>query len=457
MSFGFQAYALIAKGVRLVCTNSTGKNVRSVVLKTQGSGCLKDNIITVFGMSTFTCLEPVRLSISDGCVVEGFVSKSGYGSGRNIGDRQFFFVNGRPVDMPKVGKLVNELYKGANSKQYPIAIMNFSVPTQAYDVNVTPDKRKIFFSDENAILQSLREALEKIYSSNQATYSVNRVEELNEENLASNICSLLERSQLPSKQLSPDSAKVHMERDDKLCANDSSILTTAQDHITGSSGPDVTRSGGACSMIEGFALRSHGNQKKHFSVIPGRQITDSVSAKDAPLQSRSAQKGGIDNSNSLGRSNIVQMSLNKFVTVNKRKHESVDTALSEIPLLRSGPAMCRLRDNSPPKHTACPRSPDNCAELDDSNKINITEPQPGKVSSIDCVFGETEMSILFPCGDKKQRGTRGEGDASILLPCVDKTENGAMEVFNFMSSFLIKFSCMRKFVIKSYELLHKGF
>ncbi|GFS39788.1 DNA mismatch repair protein [Actinidia rufa] len=39
------AYALIAKGVRLMCTNTTGQNVKSVVLKTQGNGSLKDNII----------------------------------------------------------------------------------------------------------------------------------------------------------------------------------------------------------------------------------------------------------------------------------------------------------------------------------------------------------------------------------------------------------------------------
>ncbi|KAK4407020.1 DNA mismatch repair protein PMS1 [Sesamum angolense] len=213
------AYALIAKGVRLVCTNTAGKNVRSVVLKTQGSGSLQDNIITVFGTSTFSCLEPVTLSISDGCVVEGFISKSGYGSGRNIGDRQFFFVNGRPVDMPKVGKLVNELYRGANSRQYPIAIMSFSVPTRAYDVNVTPDKRKIFFSDESSILQSLREALEKIYSSNQASYLVNRIDEHSDDKLASNIYPQHERSQSPSKHLLPDNVPVHEEGDDGLCAD----------------------------------------------------------------------------------------------------------------------------------------------------------------------------------------------------------------------------------------------
>ncbi|PKI62808.1 hypothetical protein CRG98_016759 [Punica granatum] len=155
------AYALISKGVRIVCTNTTGRNVKSVVLKTQGRDSLRDNIITVFGVSAFNCLEPVNICISEGCKVEGFLSKSGQGSGRNLGDRQFFFVNGRPVDMPKVSKLLNELYKGANSKQYPIAIMNFTLPTGACDVNVTPDKRKLFFSDETSILYALREGLQQ--------------------------------------------------------------------------------------------------------------------------------------------------------------------------------------------------------------------------------------------------------------------------------------------------------
>ncbi|GMF31767.1 unnamed protein product [Phytophthora fragariaefolia] len=34
--------------------------------------------------------------------VEGFVSKVGAGVGRSDNDRQFFFINGRPFDLPKV-------------------------------------------------------------------------------------------------------------------------------------------------------------------------------------------------------------------------------------------------------------------------------------------------------------------------------------------------------------------
>ncbi|KAL0459661.1 UNVERIFIED_CONTAM: DNA mismatch repair protein PMS1 [Sesamum latifolium] len=353
------AYALIAKGVRLVCTNTTGKNVRSVVLKTQGSGSLQENIITVFGTSTFSCLEPVTLSISDGCVVEGFISKSGYGSGRNIGDRQFFFVNGRPVDMPKIGKLVNELYRGANSRQYPIAIMSFSVPTRAYDVNVTPDKRKIFFSDESSILQSLREALEKIYSSNQASYSVNRIDELSDDKFASNIYPRHERSQSTAKHLLPDNVLLHEEGDDGLCADGGTTPTTAQEKRRDSFGEELMQKSGACSVIDGL--------HSEFKTIR-RTIL------------------------------LIQMSLNKFVTVNKRKHESVETAISEIPHLRSGPPMDRLRDYSSPKRSAPTRSPDNSIEIDDPNKMKSIEPQQAK-STVNHVFGEACTSVLFPCGN----------------------------------------------------------
>ncbi|PIN11318.1 hypothetical protein CDL12_16081 [Handroanthus impetiginosus] len=372
------AYALIAKGVRLVCTNTSGKNVRSVVLKTQGSGSLKENIVTVFGTSTFSCLEPISLSTSDGSVVEGFVSKSGNGSGRNIGDRQFFFVNGRPVDMPKVGKLVNELYRGANSKQYPIAILNFIVPTRAYDVNVTPDKRKIFFSDESSVFQSLREALGTIYSSNQASYSVNRVDELNEDKLGS-------KNSLHSELLLPDTVVAHEEIKDTLCPDGGITCTRAQENIRDPSGEDS----GAYSVIEEFALGIHGNQKNDLSVSRDKQIMGFVSYKTdehALPQSRSTQKGS-SSVHSLGRSNTVQMSLNKFVTVNKRKLESIETALSEVPLLRNGP--------------------------------------PAGTKSADGVFGEADTSLLFPC--RKQSGARDDGDATILFPCVEKKQSGARE------------------------------
>uniref|UniRef100_A0A7I4EEC4 Uncharacterized protein n=1 Tax=Physcomitrium patens TaxID=3218 RepID=A0A7I4EEC4_PHYPA len=168
-----QAYALIAKGVRIFCTNQVGKSGRTTIVRTQGSGSVKDNIISVFGSKTAACLEPLNMEVSDGCLVEGFISRPGSGCGRASGDRQFIYVNGRPVDLPKINKLLNELYGSFNSLQKPMAFLNFILTPTAYDVNVTPDKRKVFLHTESALLTALKEALECVYTPDKYTYTVN--------------------------------------------------------------------------------------------------------------------------------------------------------------------------------------------------------------------------------------------------------------------------------------------
>ncbi|XP_024514860.1 DNA mismatch repair protein PMS1 [Selaginella moellendorffii] len=171
-----QAYALISKNVRLVCTNLVGKSSRSTILRTQG-GSVRENIVTIFGPKTMACLDPMDISLPEDLSIEGFVSKPGSGSGRGSSDRQFFFVNGRPVDLPKFSKLLNELYKSFNSQQYPMAVLNFRLPTTAYDVNVTPDKRKLFLHSESSFMDGLRNALGNLYAPSKYTYAVHEVEE----------------------------------------------------------------------------------------------------------------------------------------------------------------------------------------------------------------------------------------------------------------------------------------
>lgn len=43
------------------------------------------------------------------CTVNGFISKVGVGVGRGDNERQFMFCNGRPVDLSKFVKTVNEV------------------------------------------------------------------------------------------------------------------------------------------------------------------------------------------------------------------------------------------------------------------------------------------------------------------------------------------------------------
>ncbi|KAL3328737.1 hypothetical protein AABB24_036053 [Solanum stoloniferum] len=388
------AYALISKGVRLVCTNSALKNAKSVVLKTQGSGSLKDNIITVFGMSTFTCLEPLKVCMSDGCIVEGFISKSGYGSGRNLGDRQYFFVNGRPVDMPKVGKLVNELYRGANSRQYPIAIMNFAIPPREFDVNVTPDKRKIFLSDERSILHSLREAIENIYSSNHASYAVNSFQEVEEKH--SFTPSHLEAFQFQPKQLLSDINDAEEGDCVGELHKDGHFLKKAQE-LEDMSVTEVMLHDGNRSTEKDFSLRFHGKKKDNNSSRSSLQevggLPTAITDRHA-LTPCSKDKSCIDNARYVDRASIVQSSLTKFVTVNKRKHESLSTTLSEVPILRNGSTVHPSGEDNTLKNIASLRSSDNPVKADKCDEVTINDFGSSEISKIDRFLHQMKHSRM---------------------------------------------------------------
>ncbi|KAG9443779.1 hypothetical protein H6P81_015119 [Aristolochia fimbriata] len=306
------AYAIISKGVRLVCTNTTGKNVRTTVLKTQGNGSIKDNIITVIGMNAFACLQPLNVHISECCRVEGFLSRPGNGSGRNSGDRQFFYVNGRPVDMPKISKLLNELYKNANSRQYPMAIMDFIIPTNAYDVNVTPDKRKIFFSDEDSVMRSLREAIGNIYSPSQCSYLVNQFE-------------------------GPTETKLNISEADTPCEDDKTHASSKAHRPEGSGQKNQ-------GNIQRFSLR----EKMQNDDVVSLSDTEDVGSqgafgnkKDITFEYKAKQLRTPLSSKPSTHTSLVQSSLCRFVSVNKRKHES--GVLSELPVLRNEMLPCQVR------------------------------------------------------------------------------------------------------------------
>ncbi|XP_021776342.1 LOW QUALITY PROTEIN: DNA mismatch repair protein PMS1-like, partial [Chenopodium quinoa] len=334
------AYAIIAKGVRFVCTNMSGKSARSVVLKTQGSGSLKDNIITLFGMSTFTCLEPLSISLPGNCTVEGFVSKSGYGSGRNMGDRQFFYVNGRPVDMPKVGKLVNELYRGANSRQYPIVVLNFIVPIMAYDVNVTPDKRKIFFSDEGSILQFLREALGMIYSASSVTYNVRNIDAPDEkdDHLSPRPVGL----QLPSEQCKSSKRAQAEEVCEEKQANKEKMISGSIGKGNNLSSFGL-RNDAQKSQDRDFGLKVH-RIKKTCSYSPSHE-NNNISVDIDQECHKEAESDVAINNNLANRPASIESSLTKFVTLQKRKYENLSTPLSEAPILRNEPLQRKSENN----------------------------------------------------------------------------------------------------------------
>ncbi|CAI6002246.1 unnamed protein product [Closterium sp. NIES-65] len=164
------------RNVRREFAKLSGRSsARITVVQTAGTGLMRENIIPVFGAKAAGGLDPVDITfpLSPAAITAAPLAPAaatGASSGRSLGDRQFFFLNGRPVDLPRLSKLLNELYRFFNSLQFPTAFLNVSLRADAYNVNVTPDKRKVFLHSEAALLSGLRAALSEFYSPNRYVY-----------------------------------------------------------------------------------------------------------------------------------------------------------------------------------------------------------------------------------------------------------------------------------------------
>lgn len=103
---------------------------RNTVIDTQANAKLSENISFVFGSKFLQTLIPLDMEMalpmltgssvtaeddedgiadSVGVRICGFISKAGVGVGRSDNDRQFVFCNGRPVDLPKITRMMNEV------------------------------------------------------------------------------------------------------------------------------------------------------------------------------------------------------------------------------------------------------------------------------------------------------------------------------------------------------------
>lgn len=94
---------------------------------------------------------------------DGFISSCAHGNGRSTTERQFFYVNSRPCEPNKVMKLVNEMYRSYNPHQSPFVYLNLKMKRSAVDINVTPDKRKLFVDREKHLIEVIKTSLSKIY------------------------------------------------------------------------------------------------------------------------------------------------------------------------------------------------------------------------------------------------------------------------------------------------------
>ncbi|CDR42708.1 CYFA0S10e01376g1_1 [Cyberlindnera fabianii] len=170
-----QDYTLINTNVKFTVYNTTPKGKKTLVLSSQGSGIMKNNVISVYGSNGMHGLVPISLRLdlnqyksklkvidtnNDYTInITGLISKTSFGYGRSATDRQCLYINKRPVELKPFTKMINEVYKTYNNVQYPVIILDFEMDTHYLDVNVTPNKRTILIHNEMYVIEELRTKL----------------------------------------------------------------------------------------------------------------------------------------------------------------------------------------------------------------------------------------------------------------------------------------------------------
>lgn len=72
-----------------------------------------------------------------------------------------------------MSRSLNEIYRTFISNQYPVIIANLKIPTDTYDVNVSPDKRTIFIHNESKIAEAILDQLKEQLEPSRSTFQVN--------------------------------------------------------------------------------------------------------------------------------------------------------------------------------------------------------------------------------------------------------------------------------------------
>mgnify|MGYP002721914088 FL=1 len=174
-----QAYALISQNIRWTSSIQTTANgkppVSQLMLRSAtGPNYIQMNMAALFGKKAGAAVQSFDLNVSldEPARLHGVMSKPTMGQGRSSGDRQYFYLNGRPWNCPKLAQICNQVYKMFNSTQYPCVVANLVIGTHTYDVNVSPDKRTLYVHQEVALFDRIREALEAAFSPSQGVFTV---------------------------------------------------------------------------------------------------------------------------------------------------------------------------------------------------------------------------------------------------------------------------------------------
>lgn len=147
-------YIIINPGIKFNVNNIVAGKKKNLIV-TNKSDSLLNNFIIIYGTKSVESLNPISLAINETFKLEGYVSSISIGKGRSLKDKQFLYLNKRPIIHKEITKVINETYNTFNNLQFPVFVVNMVVSDEI-DVNINPNKTLVNLNQD---LNGLREKL----------------------------------------------------------------------------------------------------------------------------------------------------------------------------------------------------------------------------------------------------------------------------------------------------------
>ncbi|XP_078321782.1 PMS1 protein homolog 1-like [Crassostrea virginica] len=155
------SYGIISPSVRISLRHN-----KETVWQKNPVPDVKTAILETLGKSISCCLQKKELSLEtpkvDVDVYLPAVGRDWSAVTRSACDRGFVFVNHRPVQIKEIEKILRR-YMGLDKGRYPVFILSIVIPPTDLDVNVEPNKTKVFLHRQEAIMDLLEGYLKEIY------------------------------------------------------------------------------------------------------------------------------------------------------------------------------------------------------------------------------------------------------------------------------------------------------
>ncbi|ORC92294.1 mismatch repair protein PMS1 [Trypanosoma theileri] len=152
-------YAISHPQVRLLMTHyATPQSAPTTLVSLTGTNDMQRALAEAYGGRYLASMARVEWNCSF-ATITGFVSKSN--AGRLSSDMQILALDGRLVDLPLISKAISDAYAecqpNAAQRVYPVFFLHLvCVDSLPYDVNLAPNKRKVFFMEEEKHAEEVR-------------------------------------------------------------------------------------------------------------------------------------------------------------------------------------------------------------------------------------------------------------------------------------------------------------